>query len=160
MLAIGTRFSYFPTGGWSLELPETLLQIDLDPAEIGRNYPVSAGVVGDAKQVLQRVLDRLGSVTKESRAQEVGDVVTRIAAAVGNPVEIQVLDQIRAALPADARVFNDPTTIAFWARSHWKAFEPRTWFVPSGFGTLGFALPAAIGGRVAVPDSPSVAVHR
>jgi thiamine pyrophosphate-dependent acetolactate synthase large subunit-like protein len=55
-------------------------------------------------------------------------------------------------------VFNDPTTIAFWARSYWKALEPRTWFVPSGMGTLGFALPAAIGSKFAVPEAPSVAV--
>jgi thiamine pyrophosphate-dependent acetolactate synthase large subunit-like protein len=55
-------------------------------------------------------------------------------------------------------VFNDPTTIAFWARSHWRTDRPRTWFVPSGFGTLGFALPAAIGARLARPDTPSVAI--
>jgi thiamine pyrophosphate-dependent acetolactate synthase large subunit-like protein len=55
-------------------------------------------------------------------------------------------------------VFNDPTTIAFWARSHWKTDRPRTWFVPSGFGTLGYALPAAIGARLARPDTPTVAI--
>jgi thiamine pyrophosphate-dependent acetolactate synthase large subunit-like protein len=158
LLAVGTRFSYFPTGGWSLELPATVLQIDLDPAEIGRNYGTSASGVGDAAPALQGLLDRMGEVANASRVAEVADVVARIARGVGTPPEIQMLDQIRAALPHNARVFNDPTTIAFWARSHWRAYEPRTWFVPSGFGTLGFALPASIGSKIAVPDAPSVAI--
>lgn len=161
LIAIGTRFSYFPTGGWSLQLPEQIVQIDLDPEEIGRNYRVGVGVVGDAGLALDLLLARLDAIDAPqpaSRAAEVADVAGRISAAVGTPVEIDVLNQIRRALPHDARVFNDPTTLAFWARSHWPAFEPRTWFVPSGFGTLGFALPAAIGGRIAVPESPSVAI--
>lgn len=159
VIAVGTRFSYFPTGGWSLRLPENLVQIDLDPAEIGRNYRAVASIVADAQPALRQLIDRLGTIESASRAGEVADVHARIAAALGTPSpEIEMLDQIRTALPADARVFNDPTTIAFWARSYWRALEPRTWFVPSGMGTLGFALPAAIGSKFAVPDAPSVAV--
>jgi len=161
LLAVGTRFSYFPTGGWSLRLPDRIVQVDLDPAEIGRNYRVEAGVVGDAADALAALgveLDRIGHRPLPWRDDEVAKVLTRITEAVGTPVEIEVLDQIRSVLPAGALVFNDPTTIAFWARSHWKTDSPRTWFVPSGFGTLGFALPAAIGARVARPDVPSVAI--
>jgi thiamine pyrophosphate-dependent acetolactate synthase large subunit-like protein len=161
LLAVGTRFSYFPTGGWSLRLPDRIVQVDIDPTEIGRNYRVDAGVVGDAREVLDALeseLDRLGHQPLPWRDEEVAKVLARITEAVGTPVEIEVLDQIRSVLPADSLVFNDPTTIAFWARSHWKTDRPRTWFVPSGFGTLGFALPAAIGARLARPDVPSVAL--
>ncbi len=161
LLAVGTRFSYFPTGGWSLRLPDRIVQVDLDPAEIGRNYRVEAGVVGDAGSVLNALtveLDRLGHQPLQWRDDEVAEVLSRITAAVGTPVEIEVLDQIRSALPPGALVFNDPTTIAFWARSHWKTDSPRTWFVPSGFGTLGFAMPASIGARLARPDTPSIAI--
>jgi thiamine pyrophosphate-dependent acetolactate synthase large subunit-like protein len=161
LLAVGTRFSYFPTGGWSLRLPERIVQIDLDPSEIGRNYRVEAGVVGDAEPVLAALevgLDRLGHQPLPWRDDEVGKVLSRIAEAVGTTIEIEVLDQLRSVLPPESLVFNDPTTIAFWARSHGKADRPRTWFVPSGFGTLGFALPASIGARVARPDTPSVAI--
>ncbi|MGH8915638.1 MAG: thiamine pyrophosphate-binding protein [Acidimicrobiia bacterium] len=161
LLAVGTRFSYFPTGGWSLRLPDRIVQIDLDPAEIGRNYRVESGVVGDAGPVLiglETELDRLGHQPLPWRDDEVSKVLARITEAVGTPVEIEVLDQIRSVLPPDALVFNDPTTIAFWARSHWRTDNPRTWFVPSGFGTLGFALPASIGAAVARPDTPSVAI--
>jgi thiamine pyrophosphate-dependent acetolactate synthase large subunit-like protein len=161
LLAVGTRFSYFPTGGWSLRLPDRIVQIDLDPAEIGRNYPVEAGVVGDAGGillVLDTELDRLGHTPLPWRDDEVAKALSRITEAVGTPVEIDVLDQVRSALPPESLVFNDPTTIAFWARSHWKTDRPRTWFVPSGFGTLGYALPAAIGARLARPDTPTIAI--
>jgi thiamine pyrophosphate-dependent acetolactate synthase large subunit-like protein len=161
LLAVGTRFSYFPTGGWSLRLPDRIVQIDIDPAEIGRNYRVEAGLVVDATAALVALdgeLDRLGHRPLPWRDDEVSKTLARIAEAVGTPIEIEVLDQIRAALPPDSLVFNDPTTIAFWARSHWKTDRPRTWFVPSGFGTLGFALPAAIGARLARPDTPNIAI--
>jgi 5-guanidino-2-oxopentanoate decarboxylase len=161
LLAVGTRFSYFPTGGWSLRLPDRIVQIDIDPAEIGRNYRVEAGLVGDATAALVALdeeLDRLGHEPVAWRDDEVSKTLARITEAVGTPVEIEVLDQIRSVLPPEALVFNDPTTIAFWARSHWKTDHPRTWFVPSGFGTLGFALPAAIGARLARPDVPSIAI--
>ena len=161
LLAVGTRFSYFPTGGWSLKLPETIVQIDLDPAEIGRNYRVAASVVGDARialTLLDQSLDKAGYAMPADRRGDVAALNKRIADAVGHPVEIDVLEQIRKALPAEAMVFNDPTTIVFWARSYWKCFAPRTWFVPSGFGTLGFALPSAIGAAFARPGVPSVAM--
>jgi 5-guanidino-2-oxopentanoate decarboxylase len=161
LLAVGTRFSYFPTGGWSLRLPDRIVQIDLDPAEIGRNYPVEAGVVGDAETILDALeseLDRIGHVALPWRDDEVAKTLSRITEAVDTPIEIEVLDQVRSVLPPESLVFNDPTTIAFWARSHWKTDRPRTWFVPSGFGTLGYAMPAAIGARLARPDTPSIAV--
>jgi thiamine pyrophosphate-dependent acetolactate synthase large subunit-like protein len=161
LLAVGTRFSYFPTGGWSLRLPDRIVQIDLDPAEIGRNYRVEAGIVGDAGPVLTAVeteLDRLGHKALPWRDDDVAEVLSRVTTAVGTPVEVEVLEQMRSVLPPEALVFNDPTTIAFWARSLWRTDRPRTWFVPSGFGTLGFALPASIGARLARPDTPSIAI--
>lgn len=164
-VAVGTRFSYFPTGGWSLEIPCPIVQIDLDPAEIGRNYRVELGVVGDAELSLRSLGEALGRRDRGTgrgrrpwRSDEVAAALSRIEAAVGHPIEIEVLEQMRAALPPDALVFNDPTTIAFWARSAWRSARPRTWFVPSGFGTLGSSLPAAIGAKVARPETHSVCV--
>ena len=161
LVAVGTRFSYFPTGGWSLHLPQTIVQIDLDPAEIGRNYRVAAAVIGDVRAGLDRLaaeLDRIGYAQPTDRAADVAALNRTIAAAIGDSVELNVLDQIRKVLPAEAMVFNDPTTIVFWARSWWKCYAPRTWFVPSGFGTLGFALPSAIGAAIARPGTPSLAM--
>lgn len=161
LVAVGTRFSYFPTGGWSLRLPGRIVQIDVDPEEIGRNYPVEVGLVGDAATIvsaLYRELDEMGHEPLQWREDEVTAVTAAVRAAIGRPLEVEVLDEIRAALPPESHVFNDPTTIAFWARSLWRSDRPRTWFVPSGFGTLGYALPAAIGAKVGRPSQPSIAI--
>ncbi|HEY5685632.1 MAG TPA: thiamine pyrophosphate-binding protein [Acidimicrobiia bacterium] len=159
MLAVGTRFSYFPTGGWSLEIPGRIVQVDLDPANIGLNYRTEVGVVGDAALSLRAIdaaLAGRGVGDRPWRDGEVAEVLARIDRAVGHPVERQVLDQIRSVLPQESLVFNDPTTIAFWARSLWRSSLPRTWFVPSGFGTLGSSMPTAIGAKLARPEVPSV----
>lgn len=159
MLAVGTRFSYFPTGGWSLEIPSRIVQVDLDPANIGLNYRAEVGVVGDATLSLHAIdaaLAGRGVGDRPWRDGEVAEVLARIDRAVGRPVERQVLDQIRSVLPRESLVFNDPTTIAFWARSLWRSSLPRTWFVPSGFGTLGSSMPSAIGAKLARPEVPSV----
>ncbi len=159
MLAVGTRFSYFPTGGWSLEIPCPIVQVDVDPANIGLNYRADVGVVADATLALEAIdaaLIASGFPGRPWRDSEVAEVLELIDRAVGNPIERQVLDQIRSVLPQEALVFNDPTTIAFWARSLWRAWLPRTWFVPSGFGTLGSSMPTAIGAKIARPEVPTV----
>jgi thiamine pyrophosphate-dependent acetolactate synthase large subunit-like protein len=163
VIILGSRLSYFPTGGWTLKFPGKVIQIDIDPAELGRNHPVNLGVVSDLGNALGRINTIIDSKKIEfntaERKPEIKALLDRIHRALGKPVEVEVLDQLRSALPPETIVFNDPTTIVFWMRSYWKTYLPRTWFVPSGFGTLGFALPSAIGAKVARPDVPVVAMH-
>lgn len=163
VIILGSRLSYFPTGGWTLKFPGKVIQIDIDPAELGRNHPVNLGVVSDLGNALVRINTMIDSKKIEfntaERKPEIKALLDRIHRALGKPVEVEVLDQLRSALPPETIVFNDPTTIVFWMRSYWKTYLPRTWFVPSGFGTLGFALPSAIGAKVARPDVPVVAMH-
>ena len=163
VIILGSRLSYFPTGGWTLKFPGKVIQIGIDPAELGRNHPVNLGVVSDLRDALGRINTIIDSKKIEfntvERKPEIKALLDRIHRALGKPVEVEVLDQLRSALPPETIVFNDPTTIVFWMRSYWKTYLPRTWFVPSGFGTLGFALPSAIGAKVARPDVPVVAMH-
>ena len=163
VIILGSRLSYFPTGGWTLKFPGKVIQIDIDPAELGRNHPVNLGVVSDLGNALGRINTIIDSKKIEfntvERKPEIKALLDRIHRALGKPVEVEVLDQLRSALPPETIVFNDPTTIVFWMRSYWKTYLQRTWFVPSGFGTLGFALPSAIGAKVARPDVPVVAMH-
>ena len=163
VIILGSRLSYFPTGGWTLKFPGKVIQIDIDPAELGRNHPVHMGIVGDLGDALARInkliIAKKLTFNTAERKPEIKALLDKIHSALGKPVEVDVLDQLRAALPNETIVFNDPTTIVFWMRSYWKTYFPRTWFVPSGFGTLGFALPSAIGAKVARPDVPVVAMH-
>jgi 5-guanidino-2-oxopentanoate decarboxylase len=70
----------------------------------------------------------------------------------------KVLDAMRAALPKDGIVVSDMTQIAYTANHYFPCEEPRCWFHPCGFGTLGYAMPAAIGAKIACPDRAVVAV--
>ena len=74
------------------------------------------------------------------------------------PGILDVNDALRAVLPADTRVFSDMTQFAYAALEVYPATHPRLWHHPSGFGTLGYALPAAIGGKIGVGDKPVIAI--
>ncbi|MEB3026027.1 thiamine pyrophosphate-dependent enzyme, partial [Parvimonas sp. M13] len=63
----------------------------------------------------------------------------------------RVLAAIRAGLPAEAALFTDMTQVAYYGNYLYPADSPGTWFHPSGYGTLGYALPAAIGAKIACP---------
>jgi 5-guanidino-2-oxopentanoate decarboxylase len=69
-----------------------------------------------------------------------------------------VLEALRRAVPANGMVFTDMTQIAYTGYCFYPAMDPKTWFFPVGYGTLGFALPAAIGGQLAAPQRPTVAM--
>lgn len=69
-----------------------------------------------------------------------------------------VLRALREAMPADGVVFSDATQIAYTGNTWYPCYKPRTWFHPVGYCTLGFAMPAAFGGKLAAPDRPVVAL--
>ena len=159
LLAIGTRFPQIETDSWSLRLPEKIIQIDLDSGEIGRNYPVSCGVVGDAQKVLEQLLERSGNLSgRPGRSQEV--VSLRKAVLEGhwkrNPGAMQLIETLRKAMPPETIVVNDLTVAVYWGQVFFEVYEPRTYLYPAGFCTLGFGLPAAIGAKLACPDRPVV----
>ena len=74
------------------------------------------------------------------------------------PGIVPVCDALRAVLPDDTMVFSDMTQFAYAAKEFWDMPKPGHWHHPFGFGTLGYALPAAIGGAVARPGLPTLAI--
>ncbi|MCL4458629.1 MAG: thiamine pyrophosphate-binding protein [Chloroflexi bacterium] len=163
VLAVGTRFSEMSTANWTLPLPSRLMQVDIDEAEIGKNYPMQVGILGDAKEVLQQILHRLhgtGLTPRTPRQSEIAAIkkVAYETTRSKNPKEIGVLEQIRSALPRDAIVVNDPTVICYWAARYFTVYEPRTFLYPRAFGALGFSFPAALGAKVAFPKRQVIAL--
>ena len=162
MLAIGTRFTEIDTAAWTLRLPEELIHIDLDPAEIGRNYPASHSVVGDAKLVLGQLLEIVGesSTAPPGRAQEVAQVRDQVRQNLldRSPEGVHLIDQIRSAVPSGAIFANDVCTPAYWGWMLLEVDRPRTYIYPWGFGTLGAGLPLSMGAKVARPDSKVLAI--
>ena len=153
LLAIGCRFTEVFTWFRTLRFPQTMAQIDLDPGQIGMNYPVAAGLVGDAKETLRALLEVLPARTSTAwrslwfRAHE---------------AERQrpewVIDTLRAELPEDGVVFTDASEMAYRMHFDFPAYRPRSFFYPSNYIALGWGMPAALGAAVALPDRPVVSL--
>ena len=163
LLAVGTRFAAGQTANWNLKLPSRLIHIDIDEGEVGKNYPATLGLTGDARLVLGQLLEPLGPPQAgEATACWAGDVAalrSRMADhfKADGPREMAVLDDIRRAVDRDAILVWDQTKPAYWAARSFPVYEPRTFLYP-GYGTLGYGFPAALGAKVGMPDRQVVCI--
>ncbi len=163
VLAVGCRFAHRSTRGLLLHLAfrpdQALIHLDLDPAVIGKLFPPALALVGDARAglaALDRALDGHAPVAEWdpawlARLREARP--PRYPAAVAEVIRV-----LRAALPPEAIVVNDQTGLTYWMEWYFPVERPRTFLYPVGSAVLGYALPAAIGAKVAHPERPVVAV--
>ncbi len=164
ILAIGTELAEADSFIYDLPVNGKMIRIDLDPARFNDAFPAHVGVQGDAGPAVEMVLAELRSrgVTaankntldelREVRAQQSADFT---------PVEnqhIRLLSAIREILPNDAIIMGDIAQLVYTGTQAMPTYLPRTWFYPAGFGTLGCALPDAIGAKIALPDRDVVAL--
>lgn len=137
-----------------------IIRVDIDAAELDDPRPDMA-ILSDAAHFLSGLAAALpDSGESDWRAEEVaGDTARwRAEIAADRPGILPVLDAVRACVPTDTMVFSDMTQIAYAALETWPMPRPGHWHHPFGFGTLGYALPAAIGAAVARPGLPTLAL--
>jgi 5-guanidino-2-oxopentanoate decarboxylase len=163
VLAVGTELSETDFySGARLEMGGRLIRIDIDSAKLADHYAADVGIWGDAAVSLDALCQALGGPRKTWRSERGPAAVHRAQIEEGfNPVYrscARLLTALRAALPDDAAVFSDMTQVAYLGNYAFAADRPGTWLHPSGYGTLGYALPAAIGALVAQPSRPVVAL--
>ncbi len=163
VLAVGCRFAHRSTQGLLLNLSfdpsQTLIHLDLDPTVIGRLFKAQLPIVGDAKDGLTRLIDGLGpGAARTGWDHRWREGLRPAASARYTPEVARLIDALRAALPDDAIVVNDQTGINYWMEWRFPVLRPRTFLYPVGSATLGYAVPAAIGAKIARPDRPVVAV--
>jgi len=164
IVAVGTELS--PTDLWEQPLPKKgiLVQIDLDPANFGRNCTADIGIRGDAAEVLEALAKALGGKTPSmgDRTAQLSGIKDRAKSELGSLTGMgkdlaameELLSALRREIPDDGVLVADMTGPAYVAISEYPAYRPSTFLHPVGFGTLGLALPAAIGARLARPDTP------
>jgi acetolactate synthase-1/2/3 large subunit len=168
VLCIGTELGAETTSQYQLRFQGRLIQIDADPKKIGATYP-ALGLVGDAKATLRLLLDRVPRHPDPQGGREKGaagrmrayGLRQRIAGGLesqGRDLERGLLKGIRDALPRHAVTAWDMTILGYWAAAHFPALHPRRFLYPLGSGTLGYAWPAALGAKAAMPDTPVLAV--
>lgn len=159
-LAVGTNFETVTDASRGRKLPGALVHVDLDPTAIGRHRPAEVGIVGDALLVLEQMRAELSTTPPRAAWCDVeaarGEKRAGLARVAG-PV-IELLDGLRSALPRDAIVADDLCLPGYWSPLALEVFEPRTLLHPGMFGTLGYALPAAIGAQIGRPDRLAVAL--
>lgn len=164
VLAIGTELAE-PDIWMDTPFPFTgqIIRIDIDPEMTVQDYDNALAIVGDAGAALDGIADVIEELGLEPASTLAdGSDVVRVRAAEREaltPLEekhIRVLEALRRGLPDDGMVFGDMTQIVYTAYAFFPTELPRRFFFPAGYGTLGFALPAAIGGQLAAPDRPTV----
>jgi 5-guanidino-2-oxopentanoate decarboxylase len=138
-----------------------LVRIDVDASKLHDHYDAAVKVHGDAGLSLHRLAGTAAARRGwRSASGDASALRSRIDAARDSavPAARQLLRALRAGIPADGVVFTDMTQIAYRGNYLYSAERPGVWFHPSGYGALGYALPAALGARIAQPERAIVAL--
>jgi acetolactate synthase I/II/III large subunit len=176
VFGLGTRFAEADCSSWESEYtfsfpPSKLIHVDIDPAEIGRNFPVEIGAVADLKQaliVLNRVAKKLYPQVRSNPALAQQIAANRETFQAANRVHERsdayplrperILADVRAVLPRDALITTDVGWNKNGVGQQFPIYEPGSILTPGGFATMGFGAPAAIGAKIAFPDRVVVAL--
>ena len=169
LLAVGCRFADETASsykdGVSFSIPPTkLIQIDIDPHEIGKNYPVSAGIIGDAKACLKQIIDELGDYKKDYEKtdyfKEIQEEMKKWFKFLDKhrddtkvPVMIStVIREIRKFFDKDAVIVTSSGNVQAQMLQELEFYEPRTCITAGGFSTMGYSVPATIGAKLGSID--------
>ncbi len=161
LVSLGARFDDRVTGKVDAFAPEaTVVHVDIDPAEIGKVRRPEVGIVGDCRQVTEGLVAALG----DAAPPDLGAWWDQLRAwqeeyplyyeeAEGGALRPQaVVEALRDAAPPGTVVVAGVGQHQMWASQWWRFDEPYTWVNSGGAGTMGFAVPAAVGAKVGRPD--------
>jgi len=167
VLAIGTELGetdYDTVFDGGFRIPGKLIRIDIDAQQLARNYPPSLTLLSDAASALQGLMQQLQSPSEPARHDaswgnsRVAALRGEVDASLDHPARMQhrMLEAVASALP-DAIYVGDSTQPVYTGNITFDAATPRSWFNSStGYGTLGYALPAAIGAKLAMAGRPVI----
>jgi acetolactate synthase-1/2/3 large subunit len=176
LVALGARFDDRVTGNVATFAPDAkVVHVDIDPAELGKVRRPDAGIVGDCRQVIEELLRALEASGLVAGGPEPGSPAARRPdlgpwwaqldrwreelpvhydpAAEGGLIKPQmVVEALRDLSPEETVVASGVGQHQMWASQYWRFDHPYTWVNSGGAGTMGFAVPAAIGAKVGRPD--------
>jgi thiamine pyrophosphate-dependent acetolactate synthase large subunit-like protein len=162
VLAVGTELSANEAWGPALDVRGDLVRIDIDPGQLSGRYLPTVSIHADADAAAKGIAAALPGAPGRDRRAEAEATVRRTVAAVHDafpPAEQrrkEVVDRLQAALPDDTLFVGDMTLLAYTAYCTLSLDEPGRFLFPKGYGTLGYALPAAVGAKLGAPERPVV----
>jgi acetolactate synthase-1/2/3 large subunit len=170
LLVLGSSMNLRDTLFWSRELAAgtQIVQVDIDPTMLGRDYPVQHTIVGDCQQTLAQLSGFAGGPLRaladsaSARAKWAaelkalpphfdGENLTSDATPI-HPARL--IGEMRRALPRNTTLFVDSGAHRAFAGHYWESFGPGGVCSATNLGPMGWAIPAAIGGKLARPDAP------
>ncbi len=161
LIAIGVRFDDRVTGNPDTFAPYAkVIHADVDPAEIGKVRRADVPIVGDARHVLKAMVEAWGDRPTPERTKwwetirdwEEQHPLTYHQQPDG-PIKPQfVIEELNRITRGDAIIVSGVGQHQMWGSLHWKFERPRTWINSGGLGTMGFAIPGAIGAKAGMPD--------
>lgn len=178
ILALGTRFKEADCSSWYPEYTfnigeggSSLIHVDIEPQEIGRNYPTEMGVVADLKSAL-KVLNRVAKEMLPNGRKSPGlaaQIAKERAAFAQQNIGMQtsdafpmmperILSDLRAAMPRDAILTSDVGWNKNGVAQQFDIYTPGSILIPGGFATMGFGPPAALGAKIAAPDKTVISL--
>lgn len=161
ILVLGCTLRSDETGSWTMPLRGRVFQVDPDADQLGLNYRIELGIAANPCAVaeeLLRLVQHAGGKGEGAQRARKGRKAVRENMQERRGPQAAYLDAIQGALPGEAILCCDMTMTAYAAQTYYLASGPRRFMAPSGFGTLGFALPAAIGAKAGKPDAPVVCI--
>ncbi len=164
VLAVGSELSVNDTWGGRPEFSGRLIRIDIDPAQLNDRTPAAIGIRGDAllgaEAIAAGLREEAGANRRAAAERLVAETLEAFRATFSADEEarVRVLDEIVGAVPADSLFVGDMTQIAYTAYSTLPLDRPGRLMFPKGYGTLGYALPAAIGAKLGAPETPVIAL--
>ena len=166
IIAIGARFSDRSVGRFDeFGKGMSIIHLDVDPAEIGKNKSVDVAVVGDVKSSLRTLVKMLTTkgIRKDpdnswlKRRKELIEYYTSTIKDYSREITAKkTLKKLRELLPSKAIVTTEVGQCQMWASLHFDVITPGTFFSSTGLGTMGFGFPASIGAKAAKPDVPVI----
>ena len=171
LVALGSRFDDRVTGKLAAFAPNAkIVHVDIDPAEIGKNRAADVPIVGDCRDVIGKMAAELTSRQEErgvpNREAWLGQLREwrerfpyRYDQQPGGPLKPQyAVERLRALADDDTILVSGVGQHQMYASQHWRFEKPRHWINSGGLGTMGFAVPAAMGAKVGRPDARVVAI--
>jgi acetolactate synthase-1/2/3 large subunit len=162
MVAIGTRFAEIATGSYGTKVPENLIHIDINPAVFGANYPAKVAIAGDAGAVLKQLSTQLEALVPRRAPSGAREQIARDKAAyreswyrhdaadIVNPVRF--FDELRRQMPDNGIIAIDDGNHTFLTAELMPIHAPKSVILPTDFNCMGYAVPAAIGAKLALPE--------
>ena len=160
-IVVGSKLGASETEQWRMHVPAAMIQIDIDPEEIGRNYPASQAIVSDARLAVAALVEALASAGISQQGWPEAALTEARGAALGRAMgaeQAEYIAALRRAIPRDGILVNDATMMSYTAARRYPVYAPRTFFVPAGYLTLGSSVPVALGAKVARPETTVVAI--